>query len=78
MVGRPLIAYFWSKISLGYKNLRGNLKINHFKPLFEPIPQLDPSLVPPHFEDNWIFLTFHLSLIYRNWISKNLAGFGLS
>ena len=36
---------------------------------FAPLP-------PPHFEDNWILLTFHLFLIYRSWIGKNLAGFG--
>ena len=30
---------------------------------------------PPHFEDNWIFLTFHLFLIYRACIRTNLAGF---
>ena len=36
---------------------------------FDPLP-------PLHFEDNWIFLTFYLFLIYQTWISKNLAGFG--
>ena len=33
-------------------------------------------LSPLHFEDNWIFLTFHRFLIYQTWIRKNLAGFG--
>ena len=28
-------------------------------------------LHPPHFEDNWIFQTFHCFLIYQTWISKN-------
>ena len=27
-------------------------------------------LSPPHFEDNWIFLTFHQFLIYQAWITK--------
>ena len=36
---------------------------------FAPLP-------PPHFEDNWIPLTFHRFLIYQNWISRNLVGFG--
>ena len=34
---------------------------------FAPLP-------PPHFEDNWIFKTFHQFHIYQTWIGKNLAG----
>ena len=44
----------------------------HFETIFQRISQICPSL-PPHFEDNWILLTFHQYLIYRAWISKNLA-----
>ena len=47
-------------------------KNGHFETLF----QLCLPLPPSHFEDNWNVLTFHLFLIYRTWISKNLDGFG--
>ena len=43
--------------------------------VFETLFQLWP-LRPPHFEDNWMFLTFHRFPVYQTWISKNLAGFG--
>ena len=31
---------FLTKISLGYQNFRGNLKIMHFEPIFPLIPQV--------------------------------------
>ena len=39
---------------------------DHFETIsnFAPVP-------PPHFQDNWIFLTFHQFLIYQTWAEKN-------
>ena len=49
----------------------------HFETIFRPIPLNFEPLLPLHFEDDWIFLTFPLFLVYRTWISKNLGWFWL-
>ena len=75
-LGGPWLHFFDQKLLSVIRIWEENLKIMHFKPIFQPIPQIWRSL-PPHFKDDWIFLTFHLFLVYRTWISKNLARFRL-
>ena len=42
------------------------------RPFSDRFLKFEP-LNPPHFRDDCIFVTFLLFLIYRTWISKNLA-----
>ena len=46
MVGRPLITYFSTKMSLGYKNMRGKFE-NNSSQFFNQFLKFDP-LPPPH------------------------------